>query len=80
MTKTSGQRQMLVMAILAGLMTIGTFVYLFAAPPGYLHKTSNGVPYFTPPVISPVNGKALDVNRLAQYYKGNEAAGAFVPD
>ncbi|MHB8252586.1 MAG: hypothetical protein ACYDEV_02520 [Acidiferrobacter sp.] len=75
-----GHKQMLALAILAGLMTIGTLTYLVVAPPGYLHRTRDGVPYFTPPVINPVNGKALNVNRLAQYYKGNVAAGVYAPE
>jgi len=72
-----GQKQMLALAVLAGLMTVGTFVYFVVAPPPYLHRTRDGVPYFTPPVIDPVSGDALNVNRLAQYYKGNVAAGVF---
>ena len=72
-----GQRQMLTLAVLVGVMTIGTFVYILAMPPAYLHRTRNGVAYFTPPVINPVNGKPLNVNRLAQYYKGNVAAGVY---
>jgi len=80
MASPIGQKQMLALAILAGLMTIGTFTYLVVAPPGYLHRTRDGVPYFTPPVINPVDGGALNVNRLAQYYKGNEAAGAYAPE
>ena len=72
-----GQRQMLTLALLAGVMTIGTFVYILAMPPAYLHRTRDGVAYFTPPVINPVNGKPLNVDRLAQYYKGNVAAGVY---
>ena len=72
-----GQKQMLTLASLAGLMTVGTFVYFFVAPPAYLHRTRNGVAYFTPPVIDPVSGKPLNVDRLAAYYKGNVAAGVY---
>ncbi len=72
-----GQKQMLTWASLAGLMTVGVFIYFLVAPPAYLHRTQNGVPYFTPPVIDPVSGKPLNVNRLAAYYKGNIAAGVY---
>ena len=72
-----GQKQMLTLALLAGAMTIGTFAYILAMPPAYLHRTRDGVAYFTSPVINPVNGKPLNVDRLAQYYKGNVAAGVY---
>ncbi|WP_298135681.1 hypothetical protein [Acidiferrobacter sp.] len=73
----AGQKQMLALALLAGVMTIGTFIYILATPPAYLHRTRDGVAYFTPPVIDPVNGKPLNVDRLAQYYKGNVSAGVY---
>ncbi len=70
-----GQKAMVALASLAGLMTIGALVYVLVAPPAYLHRTRDGVAYFTPPVIDPINGRALNVERLAAYYKGNDAAG-----
>ncbi len=70
-----GQKTMLALASLAGVMTIGTLVYMLVAQPASLHRTRDGVAYFTPPVISPIDGRALNVERLAAYYKGNIAAG-----
>ena len=70
-----GQKAMLALALLAGLMTIGTLVTILVAPPAFLHRTRDGVAYFTPPVINPIDGRALNVERLAAYYKGDVAAG-----
>ncbi len=70
-----GQKTMVVLASLTGLMTIGTLVYMLVAPPAALHRTRDGVAYFTPPVINPIDGQSMNVARLAAYYKGNVAAG-----
>lgn len=79
MAMPRGQKQMLALALLAAIMTIGTLIYMLVAPPGYLHRTRNGVPYFTPPVINPAGGKPLNINRLAGYYKGNTLDGLYAP-
>ena len=72
-----GQKTMLALASLTGVMTIGTLVYMRGAPPASLQRTRDGVAYFTPPVINPIDGEALNVARLAAYYKGNVAAGRY---
>lgn len=77
MAMPRGQKQMLTLALGAAVMTIGTLIYIFATPPGYLHKTRNGVPYFTPAVINPAGGPPLDVNRLVGYYKGHTIDGLY---
>lgn len=66
--------QMLVFSILAAVISIGGLTYIFMDPPVYLHATRNGVPYFTPPVINPADGKALDLNMLVKHYKGKDAS------
>ncbi len=66
--------QMLVFSILAAVISIGGLAYIFMDPPVYLHATRNGVPYFTPPVINPADGKALDLNMLVKHYKGKDAS------
>ncbi len=73
----AGQKQMFALALIAALMTVGTLAYMLAAPPGYLRRTRNGVPYFAPPVINPAGGRPLDVNRLAAYYRGHVRAGLY---
>ncbi len=70
------QIQMMILALIAAAATVGSFVYLFAKPPAVLRATRDGVPYFTPPVINPVDGKPLNVNTLVRDYKGSAGPGA----
>lgn len=64
--------QMLVFSILSAAISIGGLAYIFMDPPAYLHATRQGVPYFTPPVINPADGKALDLNMLVRHYQGKD--------
>jgi hypothetical protein len=57
------------------LITAATFAYLAVRRPAYLHKTRDGVPYFTPAVVDPTTGKALSVEMLVQHYKLDHSAG-----
>ncbi len=68
--------QMTFIALVGFATTVGSFVYLLAKPPAYLRATRDGVPFFTPPVINPVNGKSLNVNTLVRDYKGVAGPGA----
>ena len=65
--------QMLLLSALAALLTVAALAYIFCAPPAYLRASREGVPYFTPPVVSPVDGKPLDLNMLARHYQGKDA-------
>lgn len=64
--------QMVVFSILSAAISIGGLTYIFMDPPAYLHATRQGVPYFTPPVINPTDGKALDLNMLVRHYQGKD--------
>lgn len=73
----SGARiQMTFLALVGFAATVGSFVYLIAKPPAYLRATREGVPFFTPPVVNPVDGKPLSVNTLVRIYKGSAGHGA----
>ena len=65
-----GQWQMAIYSTIVGIIGIGSFVYILIKQPEYLHASRNGVPYFTPRVINPSGGKALDLNELVRHYKG----------
>ncbi|MDA8094204.1 MAG: hypothetical protein M0T84_09900 [Betaproteobacteria bacterium] len=67
--------QMTILALVGFAATVGSFAYLLAKPPAYLRATRDGVPFFTPPVINPVDGKPLDVNTLVRDYKGTAGSG-----
>jgi len=64
--------QMVVFSTLSAAISIGGLAYIFMDPPAYLHATRLGVPYFTPPVINPADGKALDLNMLVRHYQGKD--------
>ena len=64
--------QMVVFSILSAAISIGGLAYIFMDPPAYLHATRQGVPYFTPQVINPADGKALDLNMLVRHYQGKD--------
>ncbi|MHB8551258.1 MAG: hypothetical protein ACYDB8_09905 [Acidiferrobacterales bacterium] len=70
------QIQMMFLALVAVVATVGSFVYLLAKPPASLRATRDGVPFFTPPVINPVDGRPLNVNTLVRDYKGAAGPGA----
>ena len=40
-------------------------------PPLSTHMDRNGVRYFTPQVIDPVTGKAIDLSVLVRHYRGD---------
>ncbi len=64
--------QMVVFSTLSAAISIAGLAYIFMDPPAYLHATRQGVPYFTPPVINPADGKALDLNMLVRHYQGKD--------
>jgi hypothetical protein len=66
--------QMIAFSTLSAAISIGGLAYIFMDPPAYLHASRQGVPYFTPPVINPADGKALDLNMLVKHYKGKDAS------
>lgn len=68
----SAKLQMTVFSILSAAITAAGLAYIFIEPPAYLQATRQGVPYFTPPVINPADGKALDLNMLVKHYQGKD--------
>ncbi len=64
--------QMVVFSTLSAAISIAGLAYIFLDSPAYLHATRQGVPYFTPPVINPADGKALDLNMLVRHYQGKD--------
>lgn len=64
--------QMVVFSVLSAAVTVGGLAYIFIEHPAYLQATRQGVPYFTPPVVNPADGKALDLNMLVRHYQGKD--------
>ena len=65
--------QMLVFSLLTALVSAAGLAYIFFDPPAYLRATRAGVPYYTPPVVNPVDGKPLDLDMLVRHYEGGVA-------
>jgi hypothetical protein len=64
----------LFMRVYAGIALAVTVVGLGAmlvAPPASTRFDSDGVAYFTPKVINPADGKAVDMNVLIRNYRGD---------
>lgn len=70
---TLAKLQMVVLSVLSAVVTVAGLAYIFIDAPAYLRSTREGVPYFTPPVTNPVDGKPLDLNMLARHYEGKDA-------
>ena len=64
--------QMVVFSLLSAAVTVGGLAYIFIEHSAYFRATREGVPYFTPPVVNPANGKPLDLNMLVRHYKGKD--------
>lgn len=67
-----GKIQMALFAAISAAITVGSLAYLFVTRPAYLHATRDGVPYLTPPVINPIDGKPLDVGMLVRHFEGKD--------
>lgn len=61
--------QMVVFSGLSAAVAIAGLAYIFVERPGYLRASAEGVPYFTPPVADPVDGKPLDLGMLVRHFE-----------
>ena len=67
----SKQTQLTVFSLLAAVVTLASIVYPFVHRPEFLTKSREGTPFFTPPVINPDTGAALELDELIRHYKGD---------
>lgn len=58
--------------VVAAVASIGGYFWMTVAPPADLKVTRDGVPYFSPPVLHPVTGEAIPLEKLVQHYKGGK--------
>lgn len=63
---------MRVFAAIAAIVSIGGFLWMTIAPPPGLKVTRDGVPYLAPPVLHPVSGEAIPLEKLVRHYKGEK--------
>ena len=65
------QTQLTVFSALVAVITMAAIVYPFVHRPDFLTKSREGTPFFTPPVINPDTGEAIELDELIRHYKGD---------
>lgn len=68
MSERALQLQLALLAVVAGLLTVASLVYVLAVDLESLHTTRNGVPFFTPAVEHPDSGESITVDELVRHY------------
>lgn len=63
------QLQLSLFTVLTAILSVFCLVYILTASPDYLGKTSHGTPFFTPPLINPETGQAIELDELIRHYK-----------
>ncbi len=53
------------------LISLCGLVYVYAVPPVSMKTDRNGVSHFTPQVINPETGDAIDMGDLVKHYRGD---------
>lgn len=66
----SGFLQMRVFSLMVTAISIAGLAYIYVVPPQSMLTDRNGVPHFSPPIINPETGDALDLRDLVRHYKG----------
>lgn len=61
----------LVYVVAIALLSLGGLVYVYAVPPVSMKTDRNGIPHFTPQVINPETGDAIDMGDLVKHYRGD---------
>lgn len=67
--KPSKQLQLAVFAAVIGVVSAVAVVHVLIQPAERFAKSREGTPFFTPPVINPDTGEALDLDELIRHYK-----------
>ena len=52
-------------------ITLGGLAAMLIAPPASMRADRDGVRYFTPGVINPATGQAVDMSTLVRHYRGD---------
>lgn len=65
----SKQLQLTVFSVLVAVASAASAIYVFIQPAERFAKSREGTPFFTPPVIDPDTGEALDLDELIRHYK-----------
>lgn len=52
-------------------ITLAVLAAMLIAPPASMRVDRDGVPYFTPKVLDPATGQAVDMSVLVRHYRGD---------
>ena len=66
------QLQLSLFTALAAFLSVSCLAYILIASPDYLGKTSQGTAFFTPPLINPETGEAIELDELIRHYKSGD--------
>ena len=70
--RVSKQLQLTVFAAVVGLISIASIVHVAIQPLDELARTRHGIPFFTPPVIDPDTGAAVELDVLVEHYTSED--------
>jgi len=53
------------------LVSVGGLAYVYTVPPVSMKTDRNGIPHFTPQVIHPETGEAINMRDLVRHFRGD---------
>lgn len=70
MAMSKGYFAMLTISVSVTLLSIASLGYILIEKPDYLRADRDGVPFYTPEVIHPESGEAVNLGELIRHFKG----------
>ena len=67
--KIRKQLQLTIFSAAVGLISAASMVHVFIQPLDELARSREGTPFFTPPVLNPDTGEAIELDTLIGHYK-----------
>ena len=67
--KMSRQLQLTVFSAVVGLISAAAVVHVLTRPADGFNRSREGTPFFTPPVLNPDTGEAIELDTLIRHYK-----------
>ena len=61
--------QLTLFAAAVVILSIASIVHVAIQPLDELARTRQGTPFFTPPVLNPDTGEAIEMDALVEHYK-----------
>ncbi len=63
------QLQLTVFAAAIAIVSVASIVHIATQPLDERARTRQGTPFFTPPVLNPDTGEAIELDTLVEHYK-----------